>query len=72
MDLCGLSLGGVLALQYTIEHPEKVNSLVLIAAQYKMPAKLLKPQNSFFRFMPKSSFQQTGFGKREFMELCKP
>lgn len=71
IDLCGLSLGGVLALQYTIEHPEKVNSLALIAAQYKMPVNLLKLQNFLFRFMPKSSFQQTGFGKREFMLLCK-
>lgn len=71
IDLCGLSLGGVLALQYTIEHPEKVNSLALIAAQYKMPVNLLKLQNFLFRFMPKSSFQQIGFGKREFMLLCK-
>lgn len=71
IDLCGLSLGGVLALQYAIGHPEKVNSLVLIAAQYKMPVTLLKLQNILFRFMPKSSFQQTGFEKREFMELCK-
>lgn len=71
IDLCGLSLGGVLALQYTIEHPEKVNSLALIAAQYKMPVNLLKLQNFLFRFMPKSSFRQTGFGKREFMLLCK-
>ena len=45
LDLCGLSLGGVLALNYAIEYPEKVKSLVLIAAQYKMPKKLLKIQN---------------------------
>lgn len=71
LDLCGLSLGGVLALNYTIEHPEKVNSLVLIAAQYKMPKGLLKLQNFLFQFMPKSMFQQTGFGKKEFIRLCK-
>lgn len=70
LDLCGLSLGGVLALNYTIEHPEKVNSLVLIAAQYKMPKRLLKVQNILFQFMPKSMFQQTGFGKKEFIQLC--
>ncbi len=71
IDLCGLSLGGVLALHYAIEHPGKVNSLALIAAQYKMPVNLLRLQNFLFRFMPKSSFQQTGFGKGEFMTLCK-
>jgi len=31
IDLCGLSLGGVLALNYAIQHPKKVRSLVLIA-----------------------------------------
>lgn len=29
IDLCGLSLGGVLALNYAIERPDKVKSLVL-------------------------------------------
>lgn len=71
IDLCGLSLGAVLALQYTAEHSEKVNSLVLIAAQYKMPKGLLKLQNVLFRFMPESMFWQTGFGKREFIQLCE-
>ena len=37
INLCGLSLGGVLALNYAAEHPENVNSLVLIGVQYKMP-----------------------------------
>ena len=35
--LCGLSLGGVLALHYAADHPERVKALVLVAAQYKMP-----------------------------------
>lgn len=68
--LCGLSLGGVLALNYAIEHPEKITGLVLIATQYKMPKKLLRVQNAIFRFMPKSMFQQTGFGKSNFLKLC--
>ena len=63
IDLCGLSLGGVLALNYAIQYPKKVRSLVLIATQYKMPKKLLKFQNLLFRFMPKSMFQQMGFRK---------
>lgn len=69
--LCGLSLGGVLALNYAIDRPEKVESLVLIGAQYKMPRHLLRFQNALFRFMPRSMFQQMGFGKAEFLKLCR-
>lgn len=68
--LCGLSLGSVLALNYAIDYPKKVKALVLIAAQYKMPARLLKLQNALFHFMPQSMFQQTGFGKLDFISLC--
>lgn len=71
LNLCGLSLGGVLALNYAIEHPEKTNSLILIAAQYKMPKNLLRFQNTIFRLMPKSMFQEIGFGKSDFITLCK-
>lgn len=71
IDLCGLSLGGVLALNYAIEKPEKVKSLVLIATPYKMPKMLLKLQNICFRFMPKSMFSQMGFEKKDYIDLCK-
>lgn len=71
VNLCGLSLGGVLALNYTIDHPEKVHSLVLIATPYKMPKHLLQFQNVLFRFMPKSMFQEIGFCKKDFLQLCK-
>ena len=33
VNLCGLSLGGVLALHYAAENPKKVNSLILIGTQ---------------------------------------
>lgn len=69
--LCGLSLGGVLALNYAIEHPEKVYSLVLIAAQYKMPKVLLTLQNFLFRIMPQSAFTEMGFSKEDSISLCK-
>lgn len=68
--LCGLSLGGVLALHYATEHPDKLESLVLIGAQYKMPKALLTLQNLIFRFMPQRSFQGIGFGKQDFITLC--
>ena len=68
--LCGLSLGAVLALNYAIDHPDKVKALVLIAAQYKMPEKLLKFQNVLFRLMPNSMFKQIGFKKADVISLC--
>lgn len=71
VDLCGLSLGSVLALNYAIDFPNKVNSLVLIAPQYKMPKKMLTFQNIIFRFMPDSMFGQMGFKKTDFISLCK-
>lgn len=71
VNLVGLSLGAILALNYTIDHPEKVQSLVLIAPQYKMPKFLLKIQNIVFRFIPKSSFQKLGSSKSDFIRLTK-
>lgn len=71
LAICGLSLGGVLALHYGIEHPQKVKSLALIAAQYKMPKKLLAFQNVIFRFMPNAMFKQMGLGKAQFIQLSK-
>ena len=71
INFCGSSLGGVLALNYAIENPMKFNSLVLIAAQYKMPKGLLKFQNFIFGFMPAKMFEETGFSKKDFITLSK-
>lgn len=70
VDLCGLSLGGVLALDYAAGHPGNVRSLAVIAAQYKMPKGLLRLQNALFRFIPESMFRQAGFEKKDFLRLC--
>ena len=56
LTLCGLSLGGVLALQYGIEHSDRVGALVLIGTQFVMPKGLLRLQNAMFRLMPGSMF----------------
>lgn len=71
VNLCGLSLGGILALQYGMEHPDRVNSLVLIGTQYAMPKRLLKFQNVLFRLMPRGTFEEMGFQKRDFIGLCE-
>lgn len=67
--VCGLSLGGILALQYGIEHPESVNSMVLIGTQYVMPKRLLQLQNVVFHFVPKSAFKRMGLAKKAVINL---
>lgn len=69
LNLCGLSLGAVLALNYAIDFPQRVQSLILIAPQYDMPKFLLKVQNILFRFMPESQFKDIGLTKRDFVTL---
>ena len=71
LNLCGLSLGGLLALQYAIAHPEKINSLVLMGTPFVIPRKLLKFQSFLFQLMPKSAFQNIGCSKKDFINLSK-
>lgn len=67
--LCGLSLGAVLALDYSIRHPNKVSALVLIGAQYKVSTLLIDFQNIIFRLMPSRMFDSTGLSKADTIKL---
>ena len=69
INLCGLSLGGILSIDYAIEYPEKVNSMILIGTTYKIPKKMFKLQNFIFKFMPKSMFENMGIKKNDFINL---
>ena len=69
LNLCGLSLGGILSIDYAIEYPDKVNSIILIGTTYKIPKKMFKLQNFIFRFMPKSTFENMGIKKNYFINL---
>ena len=69
INLCGLSLGGILSINYAIEYPEKVNSMILIGTTYKIPKKIFKLQNFIFKFMPKSTFENMGMKKNDFINL---
>lgn len=66
---CGLSLGGVLALDYAVRHPERVAALVLIGAQYRVPTRLIDFQNLLFRLMPQSAFAEMGLPKQKVIAL---
>ena len=69
LHLCGLSLGAVLALDYTIRYPQRVESLVLIAGQYRSPKFLLSMQSLLFSLMPASNFAQLGISKEQMLRL---
>lgn len=69
LNLCGLSLGGILALDFVKEYPEKVNSIILIGTPYKIPKALFKFQSIIFYLMPKSTFKKMGCSKKEFITL---
>ena len=67
--ICGLSLGALLALDFTIRHGDKVASLVLVGAQYKVPTLLIDFQNLLFRCMPGKSFENMGLSKIDTIKL---
>lgn len=69
INLCGLSLGGILSIDYAIEYPEKVNSIILVGTPYEISKKMFKLQNVIFRFMPKSTFENMGIKKNDFINL---
>ena len=69
LHLCGLSLGGVLALAYAAHRPERVASLVLIGTPYTMPKRLLKLPDLLFAITPRTAFESLGLTKRQMRGL---
>lgn len=70
-NIVGLSLGGILALSFAQEHPDKIGSLAVIGAQYKAPKKLLGLQSFLFKFAPEQAFEDLGFSREDFFSLCQ-
>jgi len=71
VHLCGLSLGGILALTYAKEYPEKVGSCIVIGTPYDIPKMLFRFQNLLFQVFPKKTFQRMGLSKKSFLSLVK-
>lgn len=65
IDLCGLSLGGILALNYAIDYPNKVDKLVLMGTPHKVPKVMFSIQNMIFKLLPKSLFEKMAFNKKD-------
>ena len=64
VDICGLSLGGIIGLEYALDYPEKVRSLILIGTPHKVPKAAFAFQNLIFRFLPASVFNGMAFDKK--------
>lgn len=69
--ICGLSLGAMLALDYTIRHDKQVASLILIGAQFKSPTLLIDLQNLVFWCMPGKNFESIGISKKDTIALAR-
>ncbi len=69
IHLCGLSLGGILALNCVLDFPQKVKTLVLIGTPHKVPKAAFCLQNIIFRFLPKSMFEAMAFDKKDTFAL---
>lgn len=71
VHICGLSLGGMLALRYALAHKERVASLVLIGTQAHSPQILLRLQDLMFRMLPASAFHSAGLDKKAMRSFCR-
>lgn len=69
LNLCGLSLGGMLTLDYAKQFPQKVNSIILIGTPYIIPKLLFKIQKLIFYLIPQNTFLKMGLSKQAFISL---
>ena len=69
IHLVGLPLGGIIAMNYALDFPEKVKTLVVIGTPHKIPKVAFEIQNVIFRFFPKSVFKEMAFDKKDTFAL---
>ena len=69
--LCGLSLGGMLALDYVLRHGDQVAAMVLLGARDRTPRLLMDIQDLLFRCMPDKAFASTGMKKEQVRDLTR-
>jgi len=69
VNVCGLSLGAVLALELAIRHPEKVNSLFLSAPQVRPPQTLVAIQKILMKLLPQKIVCPPGMSKTDLLAV---
>ena len=69
--LCGLSLGGMLALDYALRHGDRVAAMVLLGARDRTPRLLMDIQNLLFRCMSDKAFASMGMKKEQVRDLTR-
>lgn len=69
--LCGLSLGGMLALDYALRHGDRVAAMVLLGARDRTPRLLMDIQDLLFRCMPDKAFASMGMKKEQVSDLTR-
>ena len=57
-------MGGVLALNYAYNHPDKLRKRILIGIPYIIPQELIDKQNDMFNQMTDEAFNGLGLNKR--------
>lgn len=67
--LCGISLGGVLAIEYAKRNPDKVAGLILISTPYQIPKMAFWFQNMVFRIAPAQFFRSMKMSKDQCLSL---
>ena len=69
IHLVGLPLGGIIAMNYALDFPEKVKTLVIIGTPHKIPKVAFEIQNVILQFFPKSVFKEIAFDKKDTFAL---
>ena len=69
--LCGLSLGGMLALDYALRHGDRVATMVLLGARDRTPRLLMDIQDLLFHCMPDKAFASMGMKKEQVRDLTR-
>lgn len=69
VHLCGLSLGAVIALAAAVERPERIASLVLSGAQFRLDPRLMRLQRGLLRVLPERFVAPVGMDRRRMLSV---
>lgn len=71
LRLYGLSLAGTLAVNYAIDFPDRLDSLVIVGSQFSMSKMAMSAQSLVYKLLPPEVFEALGLGKDEAVELMR-